>query len=421
MKKYIIILFIIFYWIFNISNIHSLDNCEIIDKEINNYPDIKNKIDNLYTKFSSQNNQVDSYEKIGKILDKYNKILINKNISKKTQISLWYMQCQNNTKLQLSYTATCSLIDFDIDEEKYGKFEDYNFSDDLSKKIIHTTKWQYEYWNYPGWEKFIWNKYALYYVDEKLEKVYDYDYANTGFLDNWNAYFIIKNANSFSLTINNKEYIWYDNIYKKNSSFILSKNKKSKILFSDWSISNEYDTVLWTVNLENWTNVSLIGKWTITDNGLMDSNTFEWKYYLVVDWKETIQNNISATIINGFNMHTCSNKYWYSYTWDDWSRYFIFDWTTYWTSMIQHINNYGYTQPNCEPIFVSISENGMNSLYPWFDLISQSNKNISRVKAHGKDIYYLKYKYPSWYQLFKNNELIEWRWWGLKDLFDSKW
>jgi hypothetical protein len=50
------------------------------------------------------------------------------------------MQCQNNTKLQLSYTATCSLIDFDIDEEKYGKFEDYNFSDDLSKKIIHTTK-----------------------------------------------------------------------------------------------------------------------------------------------------------------------------------------------------------------------------------------------------------------------------------------
>jgi hypothetical protein len=50
------------------------------------------------------------------------------------------MQCQNNEKLQLTYTPTCSLIDFDIDEEKYGKFEDYIFSDDLSKKIIFTVK-----------------------------------------------------------------------------------------------------------------------------------------------------------------------------------------------------------------------------------------------------------------------------------------
>ena len=114
MKKYIINLFIIFYWIFNISPINALSNCEIINKEINNYPSIKYKINSLFTKFSSQNNQVDSYEKIWKILDKYNKIFINKNISQKTQVALWYMQCQNNEKLQLTYTPTCSLIDFNF-------------------------------------------------------------------------------------------------------------------------------------------------------------------------------------------------------------------------------------------------------------------------------------------------------------------
>jgi hypothetical protein len=153
----------------------------------------------------------------------------------------------------------------------------------------------------------------------------------------------------------------------------------------------------------------------------MESNTFKWEYYLVVNWKEIIQDNISAKITNEFNMHSCSNKYWYSYTWNDWWRYFIFDWITYWGSSTKHINNYGYTQSNCEPIFVSISNDDINSLYPWFGTVSQSNTSISRVKTHEKDIYYLKYKYPSWYQLFKNKELIEWRWWVIKYWFDSKW
>jgi aspartyl-tRNA synthetase len=75
-------------------------DCKSINTEINNYSDIKTKVDNLFSKLSKKNSSVKSkyFTKIDKITEKYLKKL-DKEKQKKMYTIVGYLKCENDEVL----------------------------------------------------------------------------------------------------------------------------------------------------------------------------------------------------------------------------------------------------------------------------------------------------------------------------------
>jgi aspartyl-tRNA synthetase len=103
-------------------------SCSSINTEINNYSDIKTKVDNLFSKLSKKNSSVKSkyFTKIDNIttkyLDKTDKVK-----QKKLYTIIGYLKCENDEKLGYNISRekiSCikkelNTSEIDIDENKY--------------------------------------------------------------------------------------------------------------------------------------------------------------------------------------------------------------------------------------------------------------------------------------------------------------
>jgi len=405
MKKYFlsVIIFFIIFWIKNISfayDLNSNDKILVNNVTIKVEQIIEKKWEYVRETFVSS---------IKKLAIKY------KNQPRLETILLQIVNnLDNNTYQEFSEEKnnefSCNSEKVSINKNNYWEVEKVIFSEDWKEKIVYTKKWKLESCNCPWGEKFIWDYYYFYYKDDILiESKSSKNHFELWFLD-WKYKYIISHENENShLEFKDKNYSikWIINSYSANS-FIFSW-EKDKILFIDWTFSDEYDQIFNSKELDNWDNVLVIWK---GKKATWMWEEFEWDYYIVNNWIETkIWNKWHIE-----NLVTCGNEYWYIY-WNSNNEFtFNFWWKNYWIDKKTNVFNFYWFKKNtCIPIYVQILDDWkwefwVNQLYLWDELIAKSDWNIANPKINWSDLYYEIYE-ANWYKLYKNSNKIEDRWW----------
>ncbi len=305
-----------------------------------------------------------------------------------------------------------------LNKEEYWIMEQFTVSEDGTKKIYFSMKWKYVSCKCPWWETFEWD---YYFFEEENWKVVNIEKYNTirfiWFL-RWNIPYIVYDDNGQEyLKVWDKTYSWdmiYQDYFQKWRNIIISKDWKHKVLFFDNTFSEEYDYIFWVKEWENWDKVILAFKGDVTLWWWWEENTYNWDFLLIVNSNETRLDNVKNL---NWQIYECGNKYWYLYSSLDTSPYLEklnFDWVNYWEEWYEILNFYWFKNNTCEPIYVNIKDidSLISKLYLWTNLIYQSESNIWNPKINWEDIYFEVFNwdinwYYTWYQLYKNGEVVE--------------